>query len=113
MSRQAARADSQPGPPQLTRRGRLVIALCAAVIASLAGLALAASASATDHGQRPGGPGGSMARVIVQPGQTLWSIAVQAEPRSDPRLVIRQIIAANGLTADSLTAGQRLWVPRG
>jgi LysM repeat protein len=53
-----------------------------------------------------------MTRIVVQPGQTLWSIALQADPQADPRLVVRQIMAVNALSGGSVTAGQRLLVPR-
>jgi LysM repeat protein len=54
-----------------------------------------------------------MTRVVVRPGQTLWSIASQAEPTADPRLVIQQIIQANSLSGPVIQPGQSLWVPKG
>jgi len=51
--------------------------------------------------------------VVVHPGQTLWSIASQAEPTADPRVVMQQIIDLNALRGTSIEPGQRLWVPRG
>ena len=52
-----------------------------------------------------------MSQVVVQPGQTLWSIAAQADPAADTRLVIQRIVTANSLTSENITAGQRLWIP--
>ncbi len=97
---------------RLTSRGRVVLAVGAAAAASLFGLAAAGSAQAADHGTPSGAAGHSMARILVQPGQTLWSIALQADPQADPRLVVRQIMAVNALSGGSVTAGQRLLVPR-
>jgi LysM repeat protein len=54
-----------------------------------------------------------MTRVVVRPGQTLWSIAVRAEPTADPRVVVQEIIDANSLTGPAIQAGAVLWVPRG
>jgi hypothetical protein len=54
-----------------------------------------------------------MTRVLVQPGQTLWSIAAAAEPRADPRLVIQQIASANALGGSAIYPGELLWVPKG
>ncbi len=54
----------------------------------------------------------SMLRVVVRPGQTLWSIAEKADPTADPRLVIQQIVDDNALSGTSVNAGQVLWVPR-
>jgi LysM repeat protein len=55
----------------------------------------------------------SLSRIVVRPGQTLWSVAESADPDADTRLVIQQIAELNGLTGDVVQAGQRLWVPRG
>jgi len=82
-----------------------------------AGLALAI-AMATAGGARaasprqPGVAHQGMHEIVVRPGQTLWSIASAAEPTADPRLVVPQIMAANGLTSTAIAAGQLLWVPR-
>jgi LysM repeat protein len=51
--------------------------------------------------------------VTVSPGQSLWSVAENADPAADTRVVIQQILELNGLTSDTVYAGQRLWVPRG
>jgi hypothetical protein len=53
-----------------------------------------------------------MLRVVVLPGQTLWSIAMKADPAADPRAVIQQIVDDNALAGTAITAGQVLWVPR-
>src|SRR5215468_6145669 len=103
---------------RLTRRGRIVVAvmLTAASLSLvvLAWLAIAArAAQAADGGQRPGAVYQNLTSVVVHPGQTLWSIASQAEPTADPRAVMQQIIDLNGLRGTSLEPGQRLWVPRG
>jgi len=89
-----------------------VLGLIAALaISGLLWLAVAGQAQASSHAQpaRPGGPG--MIRVVVQPGQTLWSIAVRAEPSADPRVVIQEITDANLLSSPAIHAGEVLWVP--
>jgi LysM repeat protein len=53
-----------------------------------------------------------MRQVVVQPGQTLWSIASAAEPSADPRGVIEQIMSVNDLTSTKLPVGEEIWVPR-
>jgi LysM repeat protein len=50
-------------------------------------------------------------RVVVRPGDTLWSIARRSEPASDPRAVVDAIVAANGVQAGAVVPGQRLLVP--
>ena len=68
-------------------------------------------AQATNHGQARAGYQG-MHKIVVQPGQTLWSIASTAEPSADPRIVVQEIMTANALTGPAVEAGQLLWVPR-
>lgn len=53
-----------------------------------------------------------MLRIVVRPGQTLWGIAVTADPHTDPRVVIQQIVDDNALNGTAIQAGQVLWVPR-
>lgn len=100
---------------RLTRRGRLVVAalIIAAVTVTALLITLLASggAQATNHGQAGAGYEG-MHKIVVQPGQTLWSIASTADPSADPRIVIQEIMTANTLAGPNVTAGQLLWVPR-
>ena len=60
-----------------------------------------------------GGTAAQDATMVVQPGDTLWSIAQSADPNADARAVVQQILQANRLTNPDITAGQQLWVPRG
>lgn len=110
-------ASASPGPVRLTRRGRIVaggVAIAAVVaVAFLLSLTLAGGALASSHGA-PGAPGAGfrgMRRVVVEPGQTLWSIASAAQPTADPRLVIQQIMTSNSLSGASIYVGEQLWVP--
>jgi LysM domain-containing protein len=97
---------------RLTRRGRVVLGVFAAVVMSLVGLA-AAGGTRTAGSVAPAGTAGhSMTRIVVQPGQTLWTIAMRADPQADPRLVVQRIIAANSLRNGTVQAGQSLLVPR-
>jgi hypothetical protein len=87
------------------------MAVAAAVaIALLLSLTLAGGALASSHGAAGAGYRG-MRRAVVEPGQTLWSIASAAQPKGDPRLVIQQIMTANSLSGASIYAGEQLWVP--
>jgi hypothetical protein len=107
---------TQPAAPiRLTRRGRIVLAALAVVLATVVitviGMAAAGGAQATGHGKAGAGYQG-MRQIVVRPGQTLWSIAAKAEPAADPRLVIAQIMTANSLTSTVVQAGELIWVPR-
>lgn len=108
------RRAGRAGSVRLTRRGRVVLALLLAGLALLAmGLTAAAQAQAASSGPSAGAVKRSMTRVVVMPGQTLWSIALRAEPAADPRVVIQQIADVNGLRTTNLQPGEQLWVPRG
>jgi len=90
--------------------GGLAVA-AVALAAFLLSLALSGGALASNHGSA-GSPYQGMRHVVVQPGQNLWSLAAQAEPGADPRLVIPQIVSANSLAGDAIYPGEQLWVPR-
>jgi nucleoid-associated protein YgaU len=103
-------------PIRLTRRGRIVVSALAglgvAALAAVIWLAVVGQAQAAGH-VSPGTPvARSMLRVVVRPGDTLWSIATKADPTADPRIVIQQIVDDNALSGSAIRAGQVLWVPR-
>jgi LysM repeat protein len=106
MSRTASPAPSL----RLTRRGRAVLVLL------LAGLLLAAFStgrSATQAADVAGGAGAATppAQVVVQPGESLWSLAERVAPQNDPRQVIAQIQRLNDLDGSGIQAGQLLLLP--
>ena len=111
------RAPGRSGGVRLTRRGRLVVAWFAigvsAAAVALIWLAAAGGAAASDRGLPSRAVYQGLTQVVVQPGQTLWSIASAAEPSADPRLVIQQIVQANALGGATVHVGQLLWVPAG
>jgi hypothetical protein len=92
---------------RLTRRGRVVLAVLAALV--LAGLFVAGATAA--QASSPAAAHRGDTRVFVQPGDTLWSIAHRAQPGADPQAVVQDILSANHLSSASVTVGQRLWVP--
>jgi hypothetical protein len=105
----------QTAPLRLTRRGRAVVGgliiTALTVAALLVSLIASGGAQATNHG-RPGAGYQGMREVVVQPGETLWSIASAADPNADPRSVVEQIMSVNDLTGTNLSVGEELWVPR-
>ena len=105
--------DTPVAPLRLTRRGRVVVALAAALLVTLVSLLLAGVAQATNDGPSPRAARENLVQVIVRPGQSLWSVAESAVPDQDTRAVIQQIIDLNSLNGDTVLAGQQLWVPRG
>jgi LysM repeat protein len=51
--------------------------------------------------------------IVVQPGQTLWSIAKEVAPDRDIREVIYEIRQINGLDSAMVRSGQSLVLPAG
>ncbi len=82
------------------RWARLACTLCFAATAVVVAVVLLSSGS-----PRVVGP------VVVQPGDTLWSVAQRADPASDPRAVVDRIKELNGLHSDAVVVGAVLQVP--
>ena len=125
-----------PGPPQrpqlrvvraapapvtsgvrLTRRGRAVVKILVTMaillVVALAGLAGAASVQAAGSGAPARSVYRHLTATVVRPGESLWTLAIQAQPDADPRIVVQQIIDVNALPNSTVWAGERLWVPKG
>jgi Tfp pilus assembly protein FimV len=96
-------------PLRLTRRGRRV---CGALLL-LIGLAVVAVVSAMALGGD--GDGGlrltGSTTVVVEPGDTLWSIAGEVAPDQERRAVVDAIADLNHLAAGQVQAGQVLRLP--
>ena len=102
---------------RLTRRGRIVVAAlitaCVVLVGALAWLAGTVRAEAAGSGSPASAVYHSLRSVVVQPGESLWTIATQADPAGDPRAVMQEIVDINALHGTSVQPGQRLWLPRG
>ena len=81
---------------------RRLLAAVAAVLCFGLGFALAA---------RGGTAPGVHTTVVVQRGDTLWSIASEHYPGDDVRVRIQDIEAANGLAGPTIHEGQTLRLP--
>jgi LysM domain len=110
----SVRRSETPAPPvRLTRRGRVVVAVAAALLVTVISLLVAGVAQATNDGPSARAARQHLVQVVVRPGQSLWSVAESADPDQDTRAVVQQIIDLNSLSGDTVLAGQQLWVPRG
>ena len=58
-----------------------------------------------------GGPPAVYTEVVVQPGETLWSIASEHYPSDDVRIRVDDIERLNGLHSPRIDAGQTLRLP--
>ncbi|MEO6821237.1 MAG: LysM peptidoglycan-binding domain-containing protein [Candidatus Nanopelagicales bacterium] len=110
----AARRTSAGQPVRLTHRGRrlrrtvvVVLALMITLVVLSVGLGAVSSAS-------EGSDGPTTRTVVVQPGQTLWSLASEALPGMDPREAVSRVADLNGLGPSSrIVTGQPLLLPLG
>jgi LysM repeat protein len=106
------RTESASVPLRLTRRGRIVAAVMATLLLAALSLIIAKSADATSQ-PVPARAAQSPIQVTVQPGESLWAVAENADPNADTRVVVQQITELNALTGPVVFAGERLYVPRG
>jgi len=89
------------------RRRRLVAAaLAVVVLATTILLASAAWARVAGGGTPASVAGATSSTYLVQPGDTLWSIARELAPGADVRLVVDRLVDLNGKAP--LQVGQRL-----
>lgn len=93
---------------RLTRRGRLAILTSVLAVAAAASLATGSvSLAGTSSSPVP-------ARyVVVEGGDTLWSIAGDVAPDADRRDTVAEIVELNALAGSGVRAGQQLAVPAG
>jgi hypothetical protein len=101
-------------PVRLTHRGRLVLVVLLALVATavLFAVGLVPSQASTGASLPPLSPGAAGAHTLIaQPGDTLWSIAVRIAPGVDPRVTVQRVIDANHLGGVSIEAGQTLVLP--
>jgi LysM domain len=95
---------------RLTRRGQLVLITLSAVVAlAVAGLLISRTGGTATERPEPVG----QRSIVVQPGQTLWSIAKDVAPGRDIREVIYEIRRINGLDSAMVRSGQTLELPTG
>lgn len=98
---------------RLTRRGRIVTAVSAALLIStlMAVAASAAQAAGSGHGRAGRQAASAVARMTVRPGDSLWSVAERAAPDADARIVVQEIIQLNSLSGTVIYPGEQLRVP--
>lgn len=89
---------------RLTRRGRLVVFLLAFVAMIVVAIALAGGSFAGEEPQ-------ATQTVVVNPGDTLWSIASDVSQGDDVRDTMDDLVALNDLDSVALDAGQQLEIP--
>jgi hypothetical protein len=93
---------------RLTSRGRALLMLGSALFLLLAVLVSGRFTAEAGSAGR-GAPATSV--VVVQAGENLWQLARELAPSADPREVVTQIRALNGLGSAPVEAGQAIVVP--
>ncbi|MCW3494049.1 LysM peptidoglycan-binding domain-containing protein [Microbacterium sp. SSM24] len=96
---------------RLTVRGRRVLATVAALPAIIAIAVAMISGGSALASRDTGAPAGSFETVTVSYGDSLWTIAEEVAPQSDPRDVVDAIVRLNALEGVTLQAGQSLAIP--
>ena len=94
---------AQGGQLRLTRRGRIVVVLVTLALLLIGGFTLGRVSTSN--------AAGVPRTTVVQPGDTMWSIASHASPGRDPRAVIADIERINHVTASDLLPGVELTLP--
>jgi len=97
---------------KLTARGRNVVrgtAVASLLIVIGAGFSAVGNASEKGVPSTPASQG--YVRVVVAPGETLWSLASMVSGSGSVTAVEQEIVDANQLASTDLAAGDRLWVP--
>jgi hypothetical protein len=101
------RHEGGPAPLRLTRRGRRVLSGLSIAI----GLSIAVVTVGVELAQSDGLQLAGAATVVVQPGDTLWSLAEGVAPDEDRRAVVDAIVDINGLHDVDLVPGMVLQLP--
>lgn len=102
----ACREHGSPAPSvRLTRRARLIVLLV--ITAAVVVLGPWRAIASAPEGVVPQG----WSTVVVQPGDTLWTLAERIDPAGDPRVIVADIKQANSLANSAIAPGQVLTVP--
>jgi LysM domain len=102
----APRRRSAPTAATYRRRRQVAAALALLIVVAVANLVL----QLADNGPRTVGPQPVVERsVVVEPGDTVWSIAESLADGGDVRPVVDALVEANGGAA--LEVGDRLVLP--
>lgn len=95
---------------RLTRRGRAVFTTLAALPIVVGAFVLTVNDGGAMAGVA-GQPGATFDYITVPQGESLWTLAEEVAPDSDPRDVIDAIMSLNQMSSAEVLAGQRLAIP--
>ena len=92
---------------RMTKRGRAVLLSVVATPVVVAALAFGINAGGA-VGTSSSTP---LTKITVVGGETLWGVAKQIAPNSDPRDVVSDIMSVNRLSSADIYPGERLAIP--
>ncbi|MEJ1088299.1 LysM peptidoglycan-binding domain-containing protein [Microbacterium sp. Mu-80] len=95
---------------RITARGRRVLAVAAALPVAV-GIAFSVLAGGSALASGSHSEPVSFESVTVLPGDSLWSIAAEAAPGADPRVVIEDIKRLNNLSSGAIQVGAEISIP--
>ena len=97
---------------KLTARGRNVVrGTAVASLLIVIGAGFSAVGNASEKGVPSTSASSGYVKVVVAPGETLWSIASMVAGSGSVGAVEQEIVDANQLQSTDLAAGDRIWVP--
>jgi hypothetical protein len=105
--------DAPSAPLRLTPRGRVVAAGMLMVLAGAPWLAAVGAARTAGSAGQPRGTGRNAGQAVVEPGETLWSIARRADPGTGTWIVVQRMMRLNALSGPRIMPGERLRLPSG
>ena len=98
---------------QLTRRALRNVLVLAIAATSVFGFISTATANATSNTQfnSAASLSAEFDYITVSAGQTLWGLAEELAPNSNPQDWMQNVVNLNGLTSTDLVPGQRIALP--
>jgi Tfp pilus assembly protein FimV len=105
---QAAQPQLAKPRLRLTRRGRFVFTVLAAIPVVITAMVFALNGGGA---VATSGEGQPLETITVQSGESLWSIAEEIAPGVDPRDFISDALAVNASAGAGLEAGSQLAIP--
>jgi LysM domain len=107
--RQLRRRTERRRATPAVRRRRTFLAVAGLCVIGLALPLGGAGGHSHAIGSAPAGTGTGTVEYTVQPGDSLWSIAVRADPTGDPRPLVAQLAAQIG--SNTVQPGEHIAVP--
>jgi LysM repeat protein len=109
LERPAAASDVRP--LRLARRGRRLARTVVVLLAVVTALVLSVAGRSASVQAGTGPAEAATTTVVVQPGQTLWTVARGLSADADVRETVARIQELNGLAGSTVRPGQQLVVP--